>query len=587
MANIHSLAIGSALTLLASMLACQGAAAAMTGFSASNDATRLFYKLNKNSTHNFHRVYIDSDQNSATGFQANGVGADYMLENGNLYAYGGTGSNWSWSLRKAVNYSVATSAVQWTLSRADVGETASPNAANLVFQVETPLQTGAVLSHTYTGTTPPVTSKTVTYTNDASTVFANPERGFYHDNGDCADYDLATLLAYRNTEKVSLVFCTVDLASFKTSNISQAKLDAFNSHLALIRQAGLKAVVRFGYSWEDALITQPTPKKDTTKAWMLSHINQLTPYLQGNSDVIATVQAGFIGIWGEWYYTDYFGNEGVISPTQWLDRQEVTEALLNALPSSRTVQLRTPAFKQHFYGATALSSAEAFQNTYKARVGHHNDCFLASADDYGTYGNISADKNYLAAENQYLPQGGETCDPSTYSTWSRANADMSKLHYSFLNVDYHPDVISGWGSNVNVAKRKLGYRFNLVQGTYSGSVAFGGNLSFSLQVANGGYASPFNPRDVNLVLRSSSNGTLYRFKLNSDPRRWLAGTTSTISQNVSLKGVPKGSYELLLSLPDPVALLSNRAEYAIRLANTGVWEESTGFNKLNHTVVVQ
>lgn len=580
MFKLNSIVAASALALLSSVLACQSASAAITGYTATNDATRLFYKLTKNSNYSFHRVYMDADQNSATGFSGNGVGADYLLENGNLYKYSGTGADWSWTLVKAVNYSAAASAVQWTVNRADVGESAMPNGTNLVFQVEAPLETSPVFTHTYAATT-----TTVTYSADPGTIFANPERGFYHSNGDC-NYDLPTLQAYRNTDKISLVFCTVDLGTFKTANISQAQLDALNNNLALIRQAGLKAIVRFGYSWTSAATTTPGTR-DTTKAWMLTHINQLTPYIQNNSDVIATLQTGLIGVWGEWYYTDYFGDQGVISPAQWLDRQEVTDALLNALPASRSVQLRTPAFKQHFYGTTALTSSEAFTNTYKARVGHHNDCFLASADDYGTYTNVTADKNYLSKENLFVPQGGETCQPSAYSTWSKANADMSKLRYSFLNVDYHTGVLDSWGSNINVAKRKLGYRFNLVQGTYSNSVNAGGTLSFNLQVANGGYATPYNPRDVNLVLRNASNGTLYRFKLNSDPRRWLPNQTKTISQNIVLTGVPKGSYELLLSLPDPMPLLSNRAEYAIRVANTGAWEEATGFNKLNYTLVVK
>ena len=35
--------------------------------------------------------------------------------------------------------------------------------------------------------------------------------------------------------------------------------------------------------------------------------DQLAPILQSNSDVILTVQAGFIGLWGEWYYTTHYG----------------------------------------------------------------------------------------------------------------------------------------------------------------------------------------------------------------------------------------------------------------------------------------
>ena len=464
-------------------------------------------------------------------------------------------------------------------SRADVGETASPNAANLVFQAEAPLETKPIYTHTYN------TYSTINYSNDSTSILANPERGFYHSNGAC-HYDPATLHSYLTTEKVSLVFCTVDLGAFKTSEISTTALNSFNQNLATIRQAGLKAIVRFAYSWDGAAVNQPNTR-DTSKAWMLTHINQLAPYLQSNADVITTVQTGLIGVWGEWYYTDYFGDQGQISASQWLDRQHVTEALLNAVPSNRSVQLRTPAFKQRFYGTTALTSAEAFQNTYKARVGHHNDCFLASADDFGTYTDLVADKNYLNTENLYVPQGGETCAVSSYSTWANAHAEMTKMRYSYLNADYNTDVLGSWGSSISLAKRKLGYRFNLVQGVYSDKVTIGGNLSLSLKVTNSGYAPLYNPRRAVLILRNTSSGTLYRFALNSDPRRWLPAQTTTISQNIKLTGVPAGSYSLLLHLPDDASLLSNRPEYAIRLANIGTWEAATGFNALNHTVTVQ
>ena len=34
---------------------------------------------------------------------------------------------------------------------------------------------------------------------------------------------------------------------------------------------------------------------------------QLKPVLQKNEDVIFVLQAGFVGAWGEWYYTTHFG----------------------------------------------------------------------------------------------------------------------------------------------------------------------------------------------------------------------------------------------------------------------------------------
>ena len=50
--------------------------------------------------------------------------------------------------------------------------------------------------------------------------------------------------------------------------------------------------------------------------------------------------------------------------------------------------------------------------------------------------------------------------------------------------------------------------------------------------------------------------------------------------------VPAGTYELLLSLPDPLSALGNRPEYAIQLANTDLWDPTTGFNDLQRIVTV-
>jgi hypothetical protein len=57
----------------------------------------------------------------------------------------------------------------------------------------------------------------------------------------------------------------------------------------------------------------------------------------------------------------------------------------------------------------------------------------------------------------------------------------------------------------------------------------------------------------------------------------------TVSTDAAM---PKGVYDLFLSLPDAAASLAATPAYAIRLANTGVWEGSSGYNKLGATVTI-
>jgi hypothetical protein len=133
--------------------------------------------------------------------------------------------------------------------------------------------------------------------------------------------------------------------------------------------------------------------------------------------------------------------------------------------------------------------------------------------------------------------------------------------------------------------QKLGYRFVMKNGSFSGTAKPGGTFAFNLTIENQGWAAPFNPRNVEVVFRNTATGALYIVPVNIDPRKWLAGQSVTIAQTLTLPAsMPQGTYSLLLNLPDPQTSLRARPEYSIQMANSGTWEAATGFNKLNHTV---
>ncbi len=572
--------LAAALTVVT--LGVAQAHAAISGQSATNTASTVTYRYQYTGTPAWRRVYIDTDRNPATGLAAAGIGADYLLENGTLHRHAGGG--WSWTMVTSVTHTTSGGTASWTVNRADLGETATPNDADLVFQTEAPLDTTARYTHVYSGSEGGGSGGTVTYQPDTADI-ANPERGFYRHRGDCdaTDFDLATLRSYRNAERNTLVMCVFYLAAFKNAPISAAALEQFQQQADTVRAAGLKMILRFAY-------TTATTGDDAPPSRVLQHLDQLKPYLQANADVIHLMQAGFIGAWGEWWYTRNFGNEGNVTAADWANRKAIVDKLLSVLPADRMIQLRTPNFKRTMYGTTALSSGQAYNGTALARLGHHNDCFLASADDLGTYQNPAVEYPYLAAETQYVPMGGETCQPSPpRSQCPTALQELGRFHWNYLNADYRAEVLNSWTADgcMSTVRQRLGYRFTLSQGTYPATAAAGGNLSVAFTVRNDGWAAPFNPRGVTLVLRNTVTGVVHHRPLTADPRRWTAGTSTTISQGVSLAGVPAGSYRLLLGLPDPQPRLTNRPEYAMRLANTGVWEPGTGFNDLLHTVAVR
>jgi len=61
---------------------------------------------------------------------------------------------------------------------------------------------------------------------------------------------------------------------------------------------------------------------------ILLHISKLKPILQKNYVVIIYVEGGFVGAWGEWYYSSHH-----LYNTN--DRRTVVFALLDALPQKR------------------------------------------------------------------------------------------------------------------------------------------------------------------------------------------------------------------------------------------------------------
>lgn len=548
--------------------------ATISGTSAANTATTVTYRFSYTGTPQFLRTYVDTDRNASTGYAQAGTGADYLLENGNLYRHTGTG--WSWTFLRTVTFGNTGGVAQWTVDRADLGETATPNDADLVFQAEAPLETSAKYTHTYTG------SGGVTYTPSTDN-FANPERGLYHHTGDCdkADFSQATLQSYRTSQGISLVMCVFYLAEYKNGPIAQSALDQLQQQLATVRAAGLKLILRFAY-------TTSTSGDDAHTDRVLAHLDQLAPYLTAGQDVIAVVQAGLIGAWGEWYYTQNFGNAGTISGTDWANRKAVVDKLLGVVPSTRMVQLRTPKFKRTMYSTSPVQPGTAYNGSTLSRLGHHNDCFLAGPDDFGTYENPSVEYPYLQAETTYVAMGGETCAPNPpRSECPTATSELAQFHWSYLNTDYEPNVLSSWnaGGCLATVTKNLGYRFRLESGSYPATATRGGSLPISFTVRNDGYATPFNPRNLELVLRNTSTGTNYKLPLTSDPRRWTAGTSTTVQQTLTVPAnLPAGSYTLLLNLPDP--LLSTRPEYSIRLANQGTWDAATGMNSLLHTLTV-
>ncbi len=418
-------------------------------------------------------------------------------------------------------------------------------------------------------------SEKVTFVEDNS-VFANPERGFHRFG--CAENGLATVSSYRTNESITLLLCNFYLKSFINSPISQTVLNSLSNQLQTIRQAGLKVVLRFSYtdleSGNDASLTQ-----------IIEHIDQLTPILQANQDIIFIWHAGFIGAWGEWYYTKNFGNAGNISSDQWQQRKAVLDKMLAVLPNT-FLSVRTPAIKRKLYGSGALQASESFNNSARSRIGHYNDAFVANANDYGTYQNKTEEYPYLAQETNFLPMGGENNDYNPpRSDCPTALSEMQLFHWTHINTSYLQETLNAWQNQgcKDIMKRNLGYRYVLKESTYSNDLRPADTFSLAFRVKNVGFASLLNARPVIVVLFNNIN--TFSFPLQVDPRSWQPNIESNVQEQFLLPStIPAGTYKLALWLPDASVNLRSKPVYAIRFANTNIWDAALGYNVLSNSV---
>ena len=426
---------------------------------------------------------------------------------------------------------------------------------------------------------PDTNLKTVTYKLSNGEI-ANPERGMFTQlEPDRNSFvDQGTLKEMRKSGK-TLVQLVYYYGMFTTQELNQSDLDKISVDLDRVREARLKAILRFAY----------TNKQDGADAPMhiiLRHLEQLKPILHKHVAVIACVQAGFIGAWGEWYYSTNKLN----NPTAY---RQLLDKWLEVLPAERCIQVRTPKYKQDFVGnATPLNDRTAFKNTAAARIAHHNDAFMTDETNMGTYEDIEKDKSYVAQDALYLPLGGETAEPpknAKLASGEKAWNEIYNLHWSFLNDAYYKPLLKSWanGGWLDKIKKFLGYRIALTKVKFSEQNAPGSDLELNLWFTNTGTACMYNARPACFILRAENGVDEYLANSNIELR--AIQPNRPVEFNVQLKlpeSLPVGKYKLFMWMPDADPKLQSMPEYAVRLGNNTGWDSKTGYNDLDISINV-
>ena len=340
--------------------------------------------------------------------------------------------------------------------------------------------------------------------------------------------------------------------------------------------------------------------------------------------MIAYIQAGYLGRWGEWNWDPESGYTKDNAPL--LDniafRKEIIDWVIDEYDRvgiMQHVELRRPVF------AHEIEQRNLKQGNPPARIGFHNDCFMTTTSDMGTYSNFDdcdpstnpdcpnfatseEAKAWAQSFTENASFGGETCPevPTGSERWllcsnmTGASSEPASLHMNYLNRDFSEKAVETWekgDAQGNVCydeiRRRLGYRFEVRSVEYTKDVSDGGTFSVAVDVENTGCARLHKPRVAKLVLRNGATPPLEYMFLGGHVSNWAPGTTTTLS--VSDSAPPPGTYSVWLGVPDPDLLKSEdypgaKINYAVKLATlrdgTNVFRSDTAENDLGVEITV-
>ena len=184
--------------------------------------------------------------------------------------------------------------------------------------------------------------------------------------------------------------------------LDEGALLSISNTLLSVRRNGGSVVTRIAYTW-DGYGGCECDDFET----VLAHIRQVAGVYNCFTDVIAAVECGVIGAYGEMHTSRYTGSAYA---------NRIIDTWLSAMDASIPLLLRSPGYLLGYAGGTAEdvsgdpASLSAELRAVLDRLGFYNDGYLGTFWDYGTWSDrtMSRDQGraYLASR-PHLPYGGE------------------------------------------------------------------------------------------------------------------------------------------------------------------------------------
>jgi Domain of unknown function (DUF4832)/Domain of unknown function (DUF4874) len=400
---------------------------------------------------------------------------------------------------------------------------------------------------------------------------------------------LATDRVYANSTVLHRI---IVLNQYRDRSLDERILSSVEKDLQDAERAGLTLDLIFSF-WhndndEPGMVAMSKGITDAPLHIILRILEQLKPLFHKHAHVISHVLVGLVGGWGEWNKPSYQLVDIAGVERDWLqarglwgrfagkekanveDQRTLLRAIEDAVPMSRKLSFRyAPLLKRILNVSGPATKEQALKNEGIGRYGFH--------DHYLFSGSFDGD----GMNNPWTPNSCEGVPDSYNESRARnAVAEFEACKYSNMQPSFESE-LRRLGVLETLQKR-IGYRYVLIQGKLPRRLESEKPFALELIVKNEGFASVYNPRPADIVLRNKNTGELKRVKVHDDIRYVFPDPKQTVTVRLGGQAprLEPGAYDMLLHLKHDYAVVENRPEYSIQFANLNTWESMTGFNKL-------
>ena len=217
-------------------------------------------------------------------------------------------------------------------------------------------------------------------------------------------------------ESPQLTQLYIYLSDYYNRDLDARAMGNMQKYFRLLRETGVKALLRFAYEYEYDMRMGPTTDQ------ILRHIDQLEPLFQQNRDCIHALQAGFVGLWGEWHHA--------VHPH---DRKAILSRLLDVRPPDLYVQIRMVDFKNLLDPDDPRRKWVGYSDMYLVGVDHRWSISLFPG--MPQYDQVMKECPHLLMDGE-MPWGSDTSEVHNIDGMTMAKR-LRAQHFTSLSLEHN------------------------------------------------------------------------------------------------------------------------------------------------------